>query len=385
MKKRILSLVCLTLALVLALGSYAMAADALLPYTLKDFGVTVLTPSSLYVMDKSSMLPHLSAEEIQAYGGADAETFPQVFFLNKDSTLKGSLIVVKDDADPDFTTLTDAQLNAAAGELTDTYTRLYDSVAIDTGFVSSSNLKFIHCSLSGSLGGKLVAQEQFVTVKDGLSITLTFTAANEMSGESSALALAVARGIRVSKSGFADMAGHWADASVAKTVELGLFKGTSAAVFSPDRTISRAELVTALFRLYESKTGVKDESKACTLVFTDVSCNSWYLPAVNWAVEKNVVTGSDRRFRPNDPVTREELTAILYRFDALLRGKRADTDARTLASAASDAASVSSWAVGSMNWALKNKYLTGMNGLLAPKAGTTRAQAAAILARYLAA
>ena len=144
------------------------------------------------------------------------------------------------------------------------------------------------------------------------------------------------------------MAGHWADASVAKAVELGLFKGASAAVFSPDRTILRAELVTALFRLYESKTGVKDESKACTLVFTDVSCNSWYLPAVNWAVEKNVVKGSDRRFRPNDPVTREELTAILYRFDALLRGKSADTDARTLASAASDAASVSSWAVGSM-------------------------------------
>ena len=75
----------------------------------------------------------------------------------------------------------------------------------------------------------------------------------------------------------------------------------------------------------------------------------------------------------------------LFTVDALFWGKRADTDARTLASAVFDAASVSSWAVGSMNWALKNKYLTGMNGLFAPKVGTIRAQAAAILARYLAA
>jgi|GEM_PF-2342210 len=396
MKKRIVSLVCLLLTVCMLLAwPVSAAGTALIPVRVSGYNVMVLTPSNLLIMNRASLLEQFSDKQLNALGGKDSKFFPQLYFQNADATVTGNLILVKNEGAADFDTLTDEQLKKAVLKLSNVFTQevghdassvyagLSDPTAADITFLSSSDLRFVHISISGQLDGKDIRQEQYITVKDGLTLTLTFTMASYMEAEGSAVARTTAEGIRVTSSGFADMAGHWADGAAARAVEAGLFKGTSTAMFSPDRTISRAELVTVLYRSYESRTGSKDENEACTLAFTDVACDSWYLSAVNWAAENGIVKGSNHQFRPNDPVTREELTAILYRFDALLKGKSADTDARTLASAASDAALVSSWAIGSMNWALKNKYLTGMNGLLSPKSGTTRAQAAAILVRYL--
>jgi hypothetical protein len=384
MKKRILSLVCLTLVLALALGSFALAADDTLAYHVKDYGVTVLMPSSLFVLSKDAALKSLSEEELAAYGGADSPLVPQAFFYNSDSTLKGTLIILPDTDDADFSKLKEAELETTTNKLTAAYSLLYTNPSVKTEYLRVSDLLLIHNSVTAALAaGGSVQQEQYSTVKNGLSITLTFTSPKGMVAGAAELARQTALGLRVCDSGFVDMCGHWADQSVAKAVELGLFKGTSATTFSPDRTISRAELVTTLYRLYESKTGKQDDAKACSVVFTDVACDSWYLSAVNWAAKNGIVKGSGGKFRPNDPVSREEFASILYRCDCFMTGTQPASGAAKINSSAKDAAQVSAWAVGAMNWALGKKLLTGTSaGLLAPQSSATRAQAAAILARY---
>ena len=174
---------------------------------------------------------------------------------------------------------------------------------------------------------------------------------------------------------FKDMEKHWAKAEVGRAVEAGLFSGVSEDSFSPDTAATRAQLVTALYRMAGSpETGTCD--------FTDVKETDWFAKAVAWAAEQGIVQGSDGKFNPYGALTREELAVMLQRF-ARSRGYAA-AGTELVLDAYKDQDKVSSWAAEAMRWAVSQKLINGMTtDTLVPAGTTTRAQLAVILMRYL--
>lgn len=173
--------------------------------------------------------------------------------------------------------------------------------------------------------------------------------------------------------------GHWSHAGIDYTLELGLFRGTSDTEFSPNVAMTRAMLVTVLYRL----DGQKEPTGANP--FTDVEPDSWYTEAVIWAVENEIVLGmGDGTFAPEAEITREQMAAILYRY-AAYRGDDMTTDADL--AAFPDEKTVSSYACEPLAWAVDRGLINGVaqNGesWLEPRAGATRAQVATILMRFL--
>ena len=178
-----------------------------------------------------------------------------------------------------------------------------------------------------------------------------------------------------SASQFADLtAGSWYYGGVRCALENGLMTGTSARTFAPDRPVTRAMLVTILWRL-------AGEPYGRVSPFEDVLPGSWYAQAVSWAYDKGIVTGvTATSFQPGAPVTREQLCAILCRY-AALTGK--NTAASASLDAFTDRAQVSAYAEASVRWALQAGLLTGVgDGRLAPRSGATRAQLAVLLQRF---
>ena len=147
--------------------------------------------------------------------------------------------------------------------------------------------------------------------------------------------------------------------------------GTGDMAFSPNERLTRAMLVTVLWRADGEKHVDHD------LSFEDVESGSWYEEAVRWAASEGIVSGVDgTHFDPDSPITREQLAAILYRYGG--------SDGRASLEAFPDASSVSSWAAESTSWAVAEGLLTGMDdGSLNPLGTATRAQVATILMRFL--
>ena len=168
----------------------------------------------------------------------------------------------------------------------------------------------------------------------------------------------------------------WYADAVRFVVTKNLFQGMSATEFCPDVEMSRAMLVTVLYRM-------SGEEARCSSGFTDVEPGSWYASAVAWAKENGIVQGvTDTAFAPNDAVSREQMATILYRY-AQRQGTVQKAGDSVLA-AFVDAASVSSYAVPAMSWAVQEGLLSGMgNQTLAPGGFATRAQVAVILQRFL--
>ena len=159
----------------------------------------------------------------------------------------------------------------------------------------------------------------------------------------------------------------------------GLFNGTAPDLFSPDDAMTRAMLVTVLWRL-DGKTAATKAS-----AFVDVPANEYYTDAVAWAAENGVVNGiGESRFAPEGEVTREQIAAILSRY---AESKNVDTSKRAGLASFPDAGKVSTYAKDAMAWAVENGLVNGIkNGsetTLAPQGTATRAQVAAILARYV--
>ena len=178
-----------------------------------------------------------------------------------------------------------------------------------------------------------------------------------------------------SASQFTDLtSGSWYYDGVRCALENGLMTGTSARTFAPDRPVTRAMLVTILWRL-------AGEPYGRVSPFEDVLPGSWYAQAVSWAYDKGIVTGvTATSFQPGAPVTREQLCAILCRY-AALTGK--NTAASASLDAFTDRAQVSAYAEASVRWALQAGFLTGVgDSRLAPRSGATRAQLAVLLQRF---
>jgi uncharacterized repeat protein (TIGR02543 family) len=150
--------------------------------------------------------------------------------------------------------------------------------------------------------------------------------------------------------------GNWFYENVKYVVTKGLFNGTGPTTFAPQSTMTRAMLFTVLARL----AGVNTEGGA-----------TWYSLALDWAVKKGLTDGSN----PQNPVTREQIVTILWRYTDKPAG---EGNLRVFP----DAASVSEWAVGAFEWAIGTGIINGSGGNLLPNGMATRAEVAAILHRF---
>lgn len=166
---------------------------------------------------------------------------------------------------------------------------------------------------------------------------------------------------------------QWYHEPVDYMLETGMMNGMSATTFEPNGTLTRAQLVTILYRHAGSPdvTGLPNP-------FADVAPQSWYAKAVIWAAANGVVKGtSAATFAPEDAITREQIAAILYRYN----GEAVTGD---LLSSFPDAGAVSGYAVEAMQWAVSRGLISGdpaSDGTLwlRPRDGATRAQIAKIL------
>lgn len=168
--------------------------------------------------------------------------------------------------------------------------------------------------------------------------------------------------------------GDWFYDPVAWAYEQGLMTGTSATTFEPNISTTRGMIVAILHRLEDSPV------VNYAMTFDDVADGDWYAEAVRWAASEGIVAGySDAQFGPNDPITREQMAAILYNY---AEWKGYDVSARADLSGYSD--QPSAWAVEVMQWAKAEGLINGTTATtLDPQGHATRAQVAAILQRFL--
>ena len=177
-------------------------------------------------------------------------------------------------------------------------------------------------------------------------------------------------------SGFSDVPmSAWYASAVCYMADCGLMAGTGTSEFSPNATLNRAMLVTILYR-YAQTPPVEGSSS-----FKDVPAGQWYSDAVAWAQQEGIVAGtSATTFSPLQPVTRQQMAAILFRYAAQ---KEVDTSARDSLHSFADTAAISDYALDAMQWCVAVGILSGSGGKLEPIDSATRAQFASILMRYI--
>ena len=167
----------------------------------------------------------------------------------------------------------------------------------------------------------------------------------------------------------------WYHDGIHYCLERGMMNGVGDDKFSPNGNTSRAMLVTILYRM-ENEPAV-----TATNPFSDVAYGQWYTNAVIWASENKIVEGYDGRFSPNAPITREQFSAILYRY-AQSKGK-GFTGTWMFNLDYPDASKVSDWANEAMHWCVMNGIINGKDGNLVPGGNASRAEAATMLMRFL--
>lgn len=188
---------------------------------------------------------------------------------------------------------------------------------------------------------------------------------------------AVCLPVRAGAHPFVDVADDaWYSESVEYVYLRGLMAGTGDDTFSPEGTMTRAMTVTVLYRL----AGSPDPAGACP--FADVAADAYYYSAVCWAVEQGITAGTSAdAFSPEHNVTREQLVTFLYRYAATVS---VDMSYKlTSLTGFSDTESVSGYALVPFAWCVTNGIITGTDEFhLSPSNSATRAQCAAILARF---
>lgn len=175
------------------------------------------------------------------------------------------------------------------------------------------------------------------------------------------------------------VAGTWYYGAAAYAYNNGLFAGMTPTTFAPNATMTRAMLVSVLWRL------AGEPAPKAPNTFVDVPDGAWYTDAVTWAAENGVVSGiGGSRFDPSGFVTREQTAEILYNY---AHSKGYDVSARADLTAFPDAASVSGWAGEALSWAnaagLINGTVRDGQTILDPQGSASRAQVAMILMNYV--
>lgn len=182
------------------------------------------------------------------------------------------------------------------------------------------------------------------------------------------------------ESAFTDIAGNWAEGYIRQAAAQGLIQGYGDGQYGPDNSMTRAELVTILWRANGSPSGP-------VASFTDLTAD-WYREAVAWAERSGIVNGvGDGLFEPDGHVTREQLVTILHRMAGTPMGMEVMLtgvyDQQYL-----DSGKVAQWAKQALYWTVFNEIYCGEASLtvgqtLAPQADANRAQIAVMIVRYL--
>ncbi|MGM9523914.1 MAG: S-layer homology domain-containing protein [Faecousia sp.] len=218
-----------------------------------------------------------------------------------------------------------------------------------------------HCSVCGTI---LVAQEAVPapdhSYKDD---TCTVCGAEEPDDEP------------IAPVEFADVSEKaWYYDAVEYAVQNGLMNGVGGGKFDPKGSMTRAMLMTVLWR-YEGEPTEGENS------FTDVPDGNWYTGAVAWAAANGIVGGiGNGKFDPEGSITREQMATILFRY----AGKKGiDTGKRGDLSGFPDSGAVSDWAKDAVHWTVAEDIINGSDGKLLPQGNATRAQVSTILMRFL--
>ena len=169
---------------------------------------------------------------------------------------------------------------------------------------------------------------------------------------------------------------EWYHPYVDYAVEHGLFGGTSENTFEPETAMTRAMLVTVLWRYEGQPKGYEN-----TFVDVNAKSGSWYIDAVAWAAANNIVGGiGDGKFDPDGEITREQMATILFRY---AKWKGIDTSKRGDLSVFPDGSKTAGWAKEAVQWTVAEKIIGGSDGKLLPQGSATRAQVATILMRFI--
>ena len=168
----------------------------------------------------------------------------------------------------------------------------------------------------------------------------------------------------------------WFSAPVKYVYENNLFKGVTETEFAPHTSLTRAMLVTVLYRA-ENEPEIDAGTK-----FADVLSDAYYAAAVAWAEANGIVNGvSEDEFAPDAEITREQIAAIMYRY-AVYKGIEKVSEQENLTFA--DAEDISEYAVSAMNWIVGQEIIQGYeDNTVRPQNNATRAETAAVLQRFL--
>ena len=168
----------------------------------------------------------------------------------------------------------------------------------------------------------------------------------------------------------------WFYGDVMFVYENGLMLGTSKTLFSPHGTVMRGMMATILWRMEGSPVPKGKNS------FTDVEAGKWYADAITWTAENGIFAGYGKdKFGPDDPITREQLAAIFYRYADY---KGYDLTVKGDLDKFKDADKITDYAKTAMQWAVGSGLVKGKSGnLLDPQGTATRAEIAAMLHRFI--
>ena len=168
----------------------------------------------------------------------------------------------------------------------------------------------------------------------------------------------------------------WFYGDVMFVYENGLMLGTSKTLFSPHGTATRGMMATILWRM-EGSPAPKGKNS-----FTDVEAGKWYADAITWTAENGIFAGYGKdKFGPDDPITREQLAAIFYRYADY---KGYDLTVKGNLDKFKDADKITDYAKTAMQWAVGSGLMKGKSGnLLDPQGTATRAEIAAMLHRFI--
>ena len=168
----------------------------------------------------------------------------------------------------------------------------------------------------------------------------------------------------------------WFYSDVMFVYENGLMLGTSKTLFSPHGTATRGMMATILWRMEGSPVPKGKNS------FTDVEAEKWYADAITWTAENGIFAGYGKdKFGPDDPITREQLAAIFYRYADY---KGYDLTVKGNLDKFKDADKITDYAKTAMQWAVGSGLVKGKSGnLLDPQGTATRAEIAAMLHRFI--
>lgn len=259
---------------------------------------------------------------------------------------------------PEHGTVTVSPKNPQKGDKVTITTTPEDGYTVDTVKVTDTNGKIVEVTPNDD------GTYTFVQPSGKVTITVTFRQMTDTSD--------CPRDESCPMAPFTDAdRSAWYHDGIHYCVEHGLMVGTGKTTFSPNNTTTRGMIVTILWRQEGSPL------VSTSLDYDDVKPEDWYGEAVRWADSAGVVTGyGNGKFGPNDPITREQMAAMLWRYAG-------SPKANGSLSSFADGAQTSSWAQPAMIWAVEQGLIAGVgNDRLKPGGQATRAQAATILMRF---